>query len=438
MESDQDILKRIQLFVTESGQHIRQATSILSTMRKNNEALLMHVGTEINNRMEALATKESAWAELQVQVQSAATFALEKVKLDIGGTVFSVAKSLLLSFKDSLFHAMLSSGRWLPGKDGTYFIDRTPWYFGPMLDFMRNGKLTLSRKMWCTPKMQLLREEFDFYQIPMPMELHEGPCQGRFARMWGKYGSENGEFRSPQVVAVSDINEVYVLDKFNCRVQVFDVAGRFLRLWNLPDKLFDPKGMAVGLDRVFIVDRCGNCVQVFSPQGQFLYTFGSRGNQDGQLRLPTGIALDQDSQLVYVIDGVNHRVQVFHPQGLFVKQIPLQYWMRLVENVIITQQMLILADNVGHVCVYDTRLECSLRWKTLGIKYRTLAISKEGEVYVCAKDSNVILVCNVFGKIQRSLDLKQSPNFEISYIGLSKNGYVFLTDERSDRVLQLY
>ena len=48
---------------------------------------------------------------------------------------------------------------------------------------------------------------------------------------------------------------------------------------------------------------------------EFLRTWGSRGNEDGQFRWPSGLAICGDGN-VYVSDDANHRIQVFKPARL--------------------------------------------------------------------------------------------------------------------------
>lgn len=49
-----------------------------------------------------------------------------KIKLNVGGKIFTTSKTTLLSVPGSYFHALLSSGKWLPDEDNEYFIDRSP------------------------------------------------------------------------------------------------------------------------------------------------------------------------------------------------------------------------------------------------------------------------------------------------------------------------
>jgi tripartite motif-containing protein 71 len=50
--------------------------------------------------------------------------------------------------------------------------------------------------------------------------------------------------------------------------------------------------------------------------GDFLFSFGSPGTMQGQIKYPKGIAID-DQGFVVVADSGNNRIQVFHGDGRF-------------------------------------------------------------------------------------------------------------------------
>ena len=65
------------------------------------------------------------------------------------------------------------------------------------------------------------------------------------------------------------------------------------------------------------VSDCGNhCVQVFTRNGKFVYSFGKKGNGQGELNGPTGVCVD--ASYVYVADNSNNRVSVFTKDGQFI------------------------------------------------------------------------------------------------------------------------
>ena len=51
---------------------------------------------------------------------------------------------------------------------------------------------------------------------------------GKFIKMWGTKGSGPGEFSGPHCVAMDGAGRVYVCDRGNKRIQVFDQEGGFL------------------------------------------------------------------------------------------------------------------------------------------------------------------------------------------------------------------
>ena len=60
----------------------------------------------------------------------------------------------------------------------------------------------------------------------------------------------------------------------------------------------------------------GHCVSMFSPRGEKLQFFGTRGSGQGQFNSPAGVAVDGKGN-VLVIDCRNHRIQKFTTKGQF-------------------------------------------------------------------------------------------------------------------------
>jgi len=55
--------------------------------------------------------------------------------------------------------------------------------------------------------------------------------EGKYLLDWGKRGTGPGEFNTPHSVAVDTKGTVYVSDRENNRIQLFDPNGKFLRQW---------------------------------------------------------------------------------------------------------------------------------------------------------------------------------------------------------------
>ncbi len=54
---------------------------------------------------------------------------------------------------------------------------------------------------------------------------------GKYLLEWGKRGTGPGEFDLPHVVVIDSRGNVYVSDRENNRIQIFDSNGKFLRQW---------------------------------------------------------------------------------------------------------------------------------------------------------------------------------------------------------------
>jgi DNA-binding beta-propeller fold protein YncE len=75
---------------------------------------------------------------------------------------------------------------------------------------------------------------------------------GKFLTAWGKKGSAEGEFDVPHAIAVDSHERVYVADRSNSRVQVFDANGKFIADWK---QFGRPSGIYVDAnDVVYVAD----------------------------------------------------------------------------------------------------------------------------------------------------------------------------------------
>ncbi len=55
--------------------------------------------------------------------------------------------------------------------------------------------------------------------------------KGEYLMEWGTTGSERGEFREPHAIAINSEGKVFVGDRHNARVQIFDQEGNHIDYW---------------------------------------------------------------------------------------------------------------------------------------------------------------------------------------------------------------
>ena len=73
----------------------------------------------------------------------------------------------------------------------------------------------------------------------------------------------------------------------------------------------DPWGVAVNQrGEIIVAEESGYCISIFSPTGEKLRSFGSKGSGPGQFNEPNGVTVDDDGNIL-VADSRNHRIQKF-------------------------------------------------------------------------------------------------------------------------------
>jgi DNA-binding beta-propeller fold protein YncE len=128
--------------------------------------------------------------------------------------------------------------------------------------------------------------------------------EGKFLRGWGKKGSGDGEFNLPHSLCVDSKGQVYVGDRENNRVQVFDSQGKFLAQWKASGA---PYGLYLHDDRLFVADGRGQWITVLDPQGNRV---GRWDTGHGDSNAPHWVCVDKHGT-VYVAYVGGRRVQKF-------------------------------------------------------------------------------------------------------------------------------
>ncbi len=148
---------------------------------------------------------------------------------------------------------------------------------------------------------------------------------------WGSTGSAGGQFVNPYDVAVDGSGNVFVADGGNNRVQVFTTSGGLIGEFGTtcpspdpaqcgPGEFNIPTALAIdGSGNVLVADWGNNRIQKFQPDGTFLDEWGTPGTGDGQFQNPAGIEVDSTGN-IYVADYNNHRVQKFDSAGGYLGQ----------------------------------------------------------------------------------------------------------------------
>ena len=98
---------------------------------------------------------------------------------------------------------------------------------------------------------------------------------------WGERGSWPGDFSTPHGLVIDNNDVVYVADRGNSRIQVFDTEGNRKAVWNLPTAPWT-LCLTNGPEQVMFVGSVGR-VYKMDLTGKILGAFGRRGRMPGTI-----------------------------------------------------------------------------------------------------------------------------------------------------------
>jgi DNA-binding beta-propeller fold protein YncE len=123
---------------------------------------------------------------------------------------------------------------------------------------------------------------------------------------WGMKGSGPGQFDLPHSIAI-DGDLVYVGDRENARIQVFDRDGRFLREW----KLGHPFGLCIAPDHsIYMCDAIAGHILKIDREGKIVGVIAGPEPSKGRHFDPHQIALDKENS-IFAAEVMPWRVQKF-------------------------------------------------------------------------------------------------------------------------------
>lgn len=132
---------------------------------------------------------------------------------------------------------------------------------------------------------------------------------GRYMRHWGTKGAGDGQFNLVHDIVIDQRGLLYVADRDNQRVQIFDQQGKFLGKWT---GLGAPWGLHYvrSEDVFYMADGLNNRVVKVDRKGRLLGVLGGPGKGPGQFDLAHYLAVDSKGA-IYVAEIRNKRVQKF-------------------------------------------------------------------------------------------------------------------------------
>lgn len=140
--------------------------------------------------------------------------------------------------------------------------------------------------------------------------IHKFTPDGELVSSWGGSGTDPGEFNIPHNICLDRNDYIYVADRENHRIQVFDSLGRFQCQWN---NLYRPCGLFLDSTEqlLYVSELCpslavsqgipnlGARIGIYTLRGERLARLGDHlpGTAPGQFLAPHAVATDSAGDL---------------------------------------------------------------------------------------------------------------------------------------------
>ena len=147
---------------------------------------------------------------------------------------------------------------------------------------------------------------------------------GKYIKSWGTYGNKPGEFIIPHGITIDHNNTIYVADRQNNRVQLFDTSGNFLKELKNDAKVEQLPSITIdNTDHLFAIDYDPTIKMDSTVMGSTIFEYDSSQHANnhfgatGSTKRTTcwfhDIAIDSKGN-IYVGDIIGLKVLKFKPK----------------------------------------------------------------------------------------------------------------------------
>jgi DNA-binding beta-propeller fold protein YncE len=140
---------------------------------------------------------------------------------------------------------------------------------------------------------------------------------GKYLMAWGTKGKGPGQFDLPHSIDIDAQRRVYVADRSNSRIQIFDENGKYLNEW---DNIRQPYHIMMttggpndSAQYLWVADGVTNKFLKYDLNGKLLYSWGTYGSFPGAFWGVHQFSIDSAGNL-YAAETFGGRTQKFMPK----------------------------------------------------------------------------------------------------------------------------
>ena len=108
--------------------------------------------------------------------------------------------------------------------------------------------------------------------------MHKFSPDGELILSWGEPGTVKGEFMLPHNVWVDRKDRVWIPDRENSRIQIFDSKGKFVTVWydvSRPSNIYIDEEDIVYVSEIGHVEGTGPRISLFTLEGKVITRWGN-------------------------------------------------------------------------------------------------------------------------------------------------------------------
>lgn len=131
-------------------------------------------------------------------------------------------------------------------------------------------------------------------------KIHKFNASGELIKSWGTFGTGPGEFAIVHNLTIDDDDLIYVCDRENNRIQIFDDDGNYINEW---DDLLMPGDVWIHDGVFYVVEQTAQGgVSIWTKEGELITRwYGDRGPGKGSIISGHGITVDSEGS-IYVAE----------------------------------------------------------------------------------------------------------------------------------------
>ena len=245
----------------------------------------------------------------------------------------------------------------------------------------------------------------------------------------------------PRDVTVdNETGNIYIADKYNNCVKVFDSTGKYLLKFGDNEdegKMYHPISVAICGDRILISQN--HCILNYQLNGKFISKIGKYGKGELEFSCPYGLTIDESNGNIYVSDYHNNRIQIFSQDFRFISQFGKDILKSPLDVKLSKENIFVLdvSNPCLHLFNYNHILQKSVISRGKGMQVIIpfyFFIDQTDNILISDRDSNSIQIFNKEFQLIHKISVSPKP----MGITVDKRGRVIVVCHSDNNCLQIF